>query len=77
VYRCYVPFLRPQLDLGLSKEDAVEMYYNAAIGKWLTAYAQPGAHTRRARAAQGVNMSHLALAKDRSESAVVDFLPAT
>ena len=33
----FVPFLREQLDLGLSKEDAVEMYYNAAITKWLTA----------------------------------------
>ena len=26
----FVPFLREQLDLGLSKEDAVEMYYNAS-----------------------------------------------
>jgi len=33
----FVPFLRQRLDLGLSKEDAVEMYYNASITKWLTA----------------------------------------
>ncbi len=33
----FVPFLREQLDLGLEKEDAVEMYYNASITKWLTA----------------------------------------
>ena len=33
----FVPFLRQQLDLGFSKEDAVEMYYNASITKWLTA----------------------------------------
>jgi porin len=29
--------LRQRLDLGLQKEDAIEMYYNAAITKWLTA----------------------------------------
>src|SRR5262245_11854360 len=33
----FIPFLRQQLDLGFSKEDAVEMYYNASITKWLTA----------------------------------------
>ena len=33
----FVPFLRDSLDLGLSKEDAVEMYYNASITRWLTA----------------------------------------
>jgi porin len=33
----FVPFLRRELDLGLQKEDAVELYYNAAITKWLTA----------------------------------------
>jgi porin len=33
----FVPFLRQSLDLGLEKEDAVEMYYNAAITRWLTA----------------------------------------
>jgi porin len=33
----FVPFLRDNLDLGLSKEDAVEMYYNASVTKWLTA----------------------------------------
>ena len=33
----FVPFLRQQLDLGLQKEDAVELYYNSAITKWLTA----------------------------------------
>jgi porin len=30
-----VPFLRQQLGLGLDREDAIEMYYNAAITKWL------------------------------------------
>jgi len=33
----FVPFLRERLDLGLTHEDAVEMYYNAAITRWLTA----------------------------------------
>jgi len=33
----FVPFLREQLDLGLNKEDGIEMYYNAAITRWLTA----------------------------------------
>lgn len=32
--RDFVPFLRDRLDLGLATEDAVEMYYNAAITKW-------------------------------------------
>jgi porin len=31
----FVPFLRQRLNLGLSVEDAVEMYYNAAITPWL------------------------------------------
>jgi porin len=31
----FIPFLRQQLDLGLDHEDAIEMYYNAAITKWL------------------------------------------
>jgi porin len=31
----FLPFLRQQLDLGLQSEDAVEMYYNAAITQWL------------------------------------------
>jgi porin len=30
-----VPFLRRQLGLGLEREDAVEMYYNAALTPWL------------------------------------------
>jgi len=33
----FVPFLRQRLDLGLEKEDAIDMYYNASITKWLTA----------------------------------------
>jgi porin len=33
----YVPFLRQQLNLGLDKEDAVEMYYNFSVTKWLNA----------------------------------------
>ena len=33
----FVPFLRQQLDLGLNKEDAVEMYYNASLTRWLNA----------------------------------------
>jgi len=37
----FVPFLRQQLDLGLQKEDAVELYYNASITKWLTATLDP------------------------------------
>ena len=30
-----VPFLRKALNLGLNNEDAVEMYYNFAVTKWL------------------------------------------
>jgi porin len=33
----FVPFLRQQLRLGLGKEDAIEMYYNAEITHWLSA----------------------------------------
>ena len=33
----FVPFLRERLALGLDKEDVVEMYYNAAVTKWLGA----------------------------------------
>jgi porin len=33
----FIPFLRKRLDLGLDKEDAVEMYYNFSIAKWLNA----------------------------------------
>jgi porin len=35
----FVPFLRQQLDLGLDHEDALEMYYSAAITPWLNATA--------------------------------------
>jgi porin len=31
----FVPLLRQRFNLGLDKEDAVEMYYNAAITQWL------------------------------------------
>jgi porin len=31
----FVPFLRQQLNLGLQREDAIEMYYNAALTQWL------------------------------------------
>jgi porin len=34
-----VPFLRQRLDLGLVREDAIEMYYNAAVTRWLDATA--------------------------------------
>ncbi len=30
-----VPFLRERLDLGLNHEDAIELYYNAAVTSWL------------------------------------------
>jgi porin len=30
-----VPFLRQTLNLGLDHEDAIEMYYNASITRWL------------------------------------------
>jgi len=30
-----VPFLRERLHLGLDREDAIEMYYNASITRWL------------------------------------------
>jgi porin len=30
-----VPFLRQQLNLGLRREDAIEMYYNVAVTAWL------------------------------------------
>jgi porin len=35
----FVPFLRQRLGLGLDKEDAVEMYYNAQLTPWLGATA--------------------------------------
>jgi porin len=35
----FVPFLRQNLPLGLNREDAVEMYYNAALTPWLNATA--------------------------------------
>jgi porin len=31
----FVPFLRQHLDIGLQQEDAIEIYYNAAITQWL------------------------------------------
>ena len=31
----FVPFLRQRLHLGLDHEDAVEIFYNAAITQWL------------------------------------------
>jgi porin len=35
----FLPFLRQQLDLGLQLEDAIEMYYNAALTQWLNVTA--------------------------------------
>jgi porin len=35
----FVPFLRQALNLGLNHEDAIEMYYSAAITPWLDATA--------------------------------------
>jgi len=32
----FVPYLRDTLDLGLDHEDAVELYYNAAVTPWLS-----------------------------------------
>lgn len=32
----FVPYLRDTFDLGLDHEDAVEMYYNAAVTPWLS-----------------------------------------
>ncbi len=37
----FVPFLRQQFNLGLSKEDAVEMYYNVVVTPWLNMTADP------------------------------------
>jgi porin len=31
----FLPFLRQQFDLGLQREDAIEIYYNAAITPWI------------------------------------------
>jgi len=33
----FIPFLRQQLHLGLDREDAIEMYYNASLTRWLNA----------------------------------------
>ena len=33
----FFPLLRQQLRLGLGHEDAIEMYYNAAITPWVSA----------------------------------------
>jgi porin len=35
----FIPFLRQALNLGLEHEDAIEMYYNAALTPWLNATA--------------------------------------
>jgi porin len=35
----FVPFLREQLHVGLDHEDAIEMYYNAAVTPWLNVTA--------------------------------------
>jgi porin len=34
-----VPFLRQRLNLGLQREDAIEMYYNIAVTPWLSVTA--------------------------------------
>jgi porin len=31
----FAPFLRQQLNLGLQREDAIEVYYNVAVTQWL------------------------------------------
>lgn len=31
----FIPFLRKTLNLGLNHEDAIELYYNVAVTKWL------------------------------------------
>ena len=31
----FLPFVRQQFDLGLQREDAIEIYYNAAIAPWI------------------------------------------
>jgi porin len=31
----FVPFLQQQFNLGLQREDAIEIYYNAAIAPWM------------------------------------------
>ena len=33
----FLPFLRQQLRLGLEREDAVEIFYNASVTSWLNA----------------------------------------
>ena len=33
----FLPFLRERLGLGLEREDAVEIFYNASITSWLNA----------------------------------------
>jgi porin len=35
----FVPFLRQQLPLGLDREDAIEMFYNVALTRWLNVTA--------------------------------------
>jgi porin len=35
----FVPVLRQQLNLGLQREDAIEMYYNVAVTQWLNVTA--------------------------------------
>ena len=34
-----MPLLRQQLNLGLQREDAIEMYYNVAVTQWLNVTA--------------------------------------
>jgi len=35
----FFPFFRERLRLGLTQEDAVEMYYSMAVTRWLNATA--------------------------------------
>ena len=45
----FVPLLRQQLRLGLGHEDAIELYYNAAITPWFNAALTSRSSIRRSR----------------------------
>jgi porin len=55
----FLPFLRQRLDLGLDREDAVEMYYNVAVTGWLEATLDLQIIDNAARRALNSSTKHL------------------
>ena len=65
-----MPLLRQQLNLGLQREDAIEMYYNVAVTQWLSIAADlqivgPGIKKALNAAGQLANVDTAAVAGAR------------